>query len=247
MPDDPSTNALGLDFSQLTVQPSLDTPDAQPSSSTQPPSPTVRKLEKEKPYVNTERVKTGGTQRDKLSDEALQERMARMREQNEKIKQRRLDVQADEDAFKKTQESERVKQALSRKVQANIDRARDQNAKRKMDKVQSREWDSGKPAADRHTSQTNRPQAAASSAVPVTAPGQEGTSDPQPSSTVTAPESAADTGGWTRGTHVPNARGRGRGRGAPNRGGPRRDAGKPTEPTNAESSKSEGLPPAATT
>jgi len=60
--------------------------------------------------------------------------MARMREQNEKIKQRRLvrlrptfchyasycapkDVQADEEAFKKTQETERVKLAQIRKVQ----------------------------------------------------------------------------------------------------------------------------------
>jgi hypothetical protein len=61
--------------------------------------------------------------------------MARMREQNEKIKQRRLvgltaeglllrvlfsahkDVQADEEAFKQTQETERVKLAQIRKVQ----------------------------------------------------------------------------------------------------------------------------------
>lgn len=54
---------------------------------------------------------------DKLSEEALSERMARMREQNEKIKQRRADVEADELAFKKTQESERVKQEKIRKVQ----------------------------------------------------------------------------------------------------------------------------------
>lgn len=67
--------------------------------------------EKKKPYVNPERVKTGGTQRvcfwnpqilvnvvahshmgkqDKLSEEELAERMARIREQNEKIKQRRV-------------------------------------------------------------------------------------------------------------------------------------------------------------
>ena len=63
--------------------------------------------EKKKPYVNPDRVKTGGAQRvrvvhrvlpwrrlrsvqDKLSEEELAERMARIREQNEKIKQRRL-------------------------------------------------------------------------------------------------------------------------------------------------------------
>ncbi|KZT20246.1 hypothetical protein NEOLEDRAFT_1165096 [Neolentinus lepideus HHB14362 ss-1] len=70
--------------------------------------------------------------------------MARIREQNEKIKQRRADVKADEDAFKKTQEAERVKLAKTRKVQEQIDRTREQNAQRKMDKALSREWDSGK-------------------------------------------------------------------------------------------------------
>ncbi|GLB35214.1 hypothetical protein LshimejAT787_0207790 [Lyophyllum shimeji] len=130
-------NSLGLDFEQLTVK------DQQQDSS----KPEAAQ-EKKKPYVNTERVKTGGSQRDKLSEEALTERMARMREQNEKIKQRRLDVQADEEAFRKTQESERAKLAQNRKVQANIDRTREQNAQRKMDKIQSREWDSGKPTGD---------------------------------------------------------------------------------------------------
>lgn len=57
-------------------------------------------------------------------------------------------MQADEAAFRKTQESERAKLAQIRKVQENIDRTREQNAKRKMDKIQSREWDSGKPTSD---------------------------------------------------------------------------------------------------
>ncbi|KJA27328.1 hypothetical protein HYPSUDRAFT_131489, partial [Hypholoma sublateritium FD-334 SS-4] len=148
-----TTNALGLDFSQLAVNEEQSEP--QPSQNTQEPEapaaieqaenapPPVRK-EKEKPYFNPERVKTGGPQRDKLSEEALEERIARIREQNEKIKQRRVDVLADEDAFRKTQEEERAKQAQHRKVQADVNRARDQNAKRKMDKIQNREWDSGK-------------------------------------------------------------------------------------------------------
>ncbi|TFY68074.1 hypothetical protein EVJ58_g1242 [Rhodofomes roseus] len=101
--------------------------------------------EKKNPYINPERVKTGGTQRDKLSEEELAERMTRIREQNEKIKQRRMDVQADEDAFKKTQEVDRVKAAKTKKVQENIDRTREQNARRKLDKIQNREWDAGKP------------------------------------------------------------------------------------------------------
>ncbi|KZT66854.1 hypothetical protein DAEQUDRAFT_695031 [Daedalea quercina L-15889] len=104
--------------------------------------------EKKKPYVNPERVKTGGAQRDKLSEEELAVRMARIREQNEKIKQRRMDVQADEDAFKKTQEAERIKAAKTKKVQETIDRTREQNARRKMEKMQNREWDAGKPARD---------------------------------------------------------------------------------------------------
>jgi hypothetical protein len=46
------------------------------------------------------------------------------------------------------QEVDRVKQAHTRKVQEGVDRTREQNAQRKMDKVQSREWDSGKPAGE---------------------------------------------------------------------------------------------------
>ncbi|KAH9925326.1 uncharacterized protein B0H18DRAFT_1009690 [Fomitopsis serialis] len=96
--------------------------------------------EKKKPYVNPERVKTGGAQRDKLSEEELTVRMARIREQNEKIKQRRMDVQADEDAFKKTQEAERIKAAKTKKVQETIDRTREQNARRKLEKVNCHQY-----------------------------------------------------------------------------------------------------------
>ncbi|KAF8415733.1 hypothetical protein L210DRAFT_807865, partial [Boletus edulis BED1] len=99
---------------------------------------------KKKPYVNLERVKTGGPQREKPSEEELAERMQRIKEQNEKIKQRRLDVKADEEAFKEVQEADRVKQTQVRKVQEGIDRTREQNARRKMDKMGAREWDSGK-------------------------------------------------------------------------------------------------------
>ncbi|KAF8921592.1 hypothetical protein CPB85DRAFT_1271514 [Mucidula mucida] len=157
---EPASNTLGLDFDQLKITessspPSNDVPVADKGNDS-PDNEHAGKQEKKKPYINPERVKTGGAQRDKLSDEALTERMARMKEQNEKIKQRRLDVMADEDAFKKTQESERIKQAQNRKVQANVDRTREQNAKRKMDKIQSREWDSGKPGADWKKSEGDR-------------------------------------------------------------------------------------------
>ncbi|KIM87694.1 hypothetical protein PILCRDRAFT_815271 [Piloderma croceum F 1598] len=103
---------------------------------------------KSQAYHNPERVLTGGSQRDKLSEEELTERMTRMREQNEKIKQRRMDVIADEDAFKKTQEFERLKQEKIRKEQEHVNRTREQNARRKMDKISSREWDEGKPSGE---------------------------------------------------------------------------------------------------
>jgi hypothetical protein len=54
-------------------------------------------------------------------------------------------VKADEDAFRQTQEADRVRQAQTRRVQEGVDRTREQNARRKMEKMGSREWDSGKP------------------------------------------------------------------------------------------------------
>jgi hypothetical protein len=57
-------------------------------------------------------------------------------------------VIADEDAFKRAEESDRVKQEKIRKEQENVDWTREQNARRKMDNIQSREWDSGKPSVD---------------------------------------------------------------------------------------------------
>jgi hypothetical protein len=48
------------------------------------------------------------------------------------------------DAFKQTQAEEREKEARTRKLQQGVDHAREQNARRKIDKIQAREWDSGK-------------------------------------------------------------------------------------------------------
>ena len=45
------------------------------------------------------------------------------------------DVEQDKLEFKKTQEAERAKLAKNKKVQENVDRAREQNARRKLDKV----------------------------------------------------------------------------------------------------------------
>ncbi|KAF9239628.1 hypothetical protein BU15DRAFT_25682, partial [Melanogaster broomeanus] len=210
MADSGPSNSLGLNFDALQIKDTdtSTTNDAEPvlandapttqeqeegaGSSEQPPAANAKdaKLDKKKPYVNLERVKTGGPQRDKLTEEELVERMQRMKEQNEKIKQRRVDVKADEDAFKKMQESERAKQAHKRKVQEGVDRTREQNAQRKMDKIQSREWDSGKPAGDwKQTKQTGT--------------GEEGDGG--------SPPTAKQRGGTPRGRGGPRGRGRGRG------------------------------------
>ncbi|KAI0747788.1 hypothetical protein C8Q80DRAFT_1104014 [Daedaleopsis nitida] len=174
--DQAAPNSLGLDLDALKIKDDPDSAEAKPSAPDASPSRAdaskaaedaaednadnddnddsataggkKEPKEKKKPYVNHDRVKTGGAQREKPSEEELAERMVRIREQNEKIKQRRLDVQADEDEYKKMQEAERVKQAKAKKVQENVDKAREQNARRKMDKAQSREWDSGKPARE---------------------------------------------------------------------------------------------------
>lgn len=45
------------------------------------------------------------------------------------------DVEADEQEFKKTQEADRQKQARDKKVQASVNNAREQNARRKLEKV----------------------------------------------------------------------------------------------------------------
>lgn len=118
---------------------------------------------KSQAYHNPERVLTGGAQRDKLSEEQLTERMTRMREQNEKIKQRRMDIIADEDAFKKTQDSERIKLEKIRKEQEQVNRTREQNARRKMDKISSREWDEGKASANWKQAKKDGPDSSAPS------------------------------------------------------------------------------------
>ncbi|KAG2149253.1 hypothetical protein DEU56DRAFT_869449 [Suillus clintonianus] len=200
-----STNSLGLDFNNLSIKETAEPPqtDADESQALENQSADVESKdvkEKKKPYVNPERVKTGGAQREKLSEEALAERMQRIKEQNEKIKQRRIDVQADEDAFKKTQEADRVRQAYQRKVQEGVDRTREQNARRKLDKIQNREWDSGKSPAD--WKQARNPATAdGSAAAPSVSPSEH-------------------RGGRGRGSgRGGSSRGRGRGRGGPSAAG----------------------------
>ncbi|KIL00643.1 hypothetical protein PAXRUDRAFT_821435 [Paxillus rubicundulus Ve08.2h10] len=231
MADSGPSNSLGLDFDALHIKDTdtstandaitaltTDVPapaqEAQGASTTERPPPASTKdpkPDKKKPYVNLERVKTGGPQREKLTEEELAERMQRIKEQNEKIKQRRVDVKADEDAFKKMQEVERIKQVHTRRVQEGVDRTREQNAQRKLDKVQNREWDSGKPAGEwKQTKKTDGKE--------------EGESSP----TQTAEQRGAKPRGGGRG----GTRGRGRGRGNAPRGGfapPQATSSKPVE------------------
>jgi hypothetical protein len=127
-------------------------------------------------------------------------------------------VQADEDAFRQTQETEKVKQAQNRKVQDNVDKAREQNAKRKMDKIQSREWDSGKTGPEW---KGRKAEKAAAPTSEVTAENEE----VQP----------RDSGQWTRG-------GRGGRAGRGGRGGGRGGSKKPTmegSPSSAVSTPTE--------
>ncbi|KAJ8585220.1 hypothetical protein M405DRAFT_745593 [Rhizopogon salebrosus TDB-379] len=198
-----STNSLGLDFNNLSVKDTAEPAQILADESQAPEKQSVgvaskEVKEKKRPYVNPERVKTGGAQREKLSEEELTIRMQRIKEQNEKIKQRELDVQADVDAFRKTQEADRLRQAQQRKVQEAVDRTREQNARRKMDKIQNREWDSGKPTVD--WKQARRPPPA---------DGSEVTPNPPPSEHRGGRGRGSGRGGPSRG------RGRGRGRGAP--------------------------------
>ncbi|KAL4262980.1 hypothetical protein AB1N83_000809 [Pleurotus pulmonarius] len=174
--DDTSPNTLGLAFDQLKIDETkveANTAAEEPEQPVPPADAGEPRTEKKKPYVNHERVKTGGAQRDKLTEDELTERMARIKAQNDKIKQRRLDVEADEDAFRKMQESERAKIALNKKVQETVNRTREQNAKRKMDKIQSREWDSGKPAADwKHAAPVNKEETETEDCSPINLPSQ---------------------------------------------------------------------------
>lgn len=132
----------------------------------------------------------------------------------------RQDVKADEEAFKKTQEEERVKQAHARKVQENVDRTREQNARRKMDKMQSREWDSGKPASDWKSNKVGQSE------------------DGEPT------QPSENRGGAPRGGRGPH-RGRGRGRGRGGVRGSQRQAEQAPPADGVPSTDSAALPQAA--
>ncbi|KAI0005879.1 hypothetical protein BJV74DRAFT_2107 [Russula compacta] len=253
---EPPANSLGLDLvhperavdsqptslsspspPQLTTQSSTDTasptatdaataPTTPVTGTTKTDDATISNVSKKVPYVNPERVKTGGLPRNKLTDEELAERMARMREQNEKIKQRRLDVAADEDAFKQTQASERQRHAQMRKVQDTVDRTREQSARRKMDKIQSREWDSEKKAEGwPKTTKPEQPAIPTSDSTTRDNPGDDG-AEAEASPTVKPHEDTnRGRGSGRRGRGRGRRRGQGRDK-APSIGEPQGEEGK---------------------
>ncbi|KAG8803468.1 hypothetical protein FRC16_005138 [Serendipita sp. 398] len=99
-------------------------------------------------YLNRERVKTGGSDRVKPTDEELAQKMERIRLQNEKIKEKKLEVDADAEQFAAEQAEIQQRQKAQAKIQADINEERRKIADKKIAQAQRREWDSGKPGID---------------------------------------------------------------------------------------------------
>jgi len=120
----------------------------------------------QEPYINLDRINTGGLKTEKLSPEELEKVMERMRINNEKIMARRELVEADEDSFKsqldadtERRKAERharqakfaadkqarsAKSEADKKVQDQVDALRADAIKRKLAKQGGREWDAEK-------------------------------------------------------------------------------------------------------
>ena len=136
------------------------------------------------------------------------------------------DVAADEDAFKQTQAAERQRQAHMRKVQETINRTREQNARKKLGGIQSREWDSDKKTEGWST--TEKPEASVSTTRTNT--GDRSEEPDSPASPTVKPR------GDKRGRGF---RGRGRGRGGRGRGdkAPTNNVGDTPTPVEPEEGK----------
>ncbi|KAF8503716.1 hypothetical protein F5888DRAFT_1664399 [Russula emetica] len=226
-----ATNSVATDTaaSPTTPAPTTDTDEVDKVDDATKPN-----VSKKTPYVNPERVKTGGLPRDKLTDEELAERMARMREQNEKIKQRRLDVAADEDAFKQTQAAERQRQAQIRKVQETINRTREQNARKKLGGIQSREWDSDKKTEGWST--TEKPEAPSSASTTRTNTGDR-SEEPEASEASPASPTVKPRGDKRGRGFRGRGRGRGSGRGRGDKAPTNNIGDPPLEPEKVEEGK----------
>ncbi|KAF8514020.1 hypothetical protein JB92DRAFT_2920540 [Gautieria morchelliformis] len=109
---------------------------------------TTQKDDKSKKDKGTPYVPATPPARAKMTPEELAERMEKIRLQNERIKERREHVKADEEAFNTSVAADRARQAANRKVQAQINQNRELNAKKKLDKMGNREWDSDKHSGE---------------------------------------------------------------------------------------------------
>ena len=86
-------------------------------------------------------------------------------------------VKADEEAFNTSVAADRARQAANRKVQAQINQNREQNAKKKLEKMGNREWDSGKHGGE--WKQTNRGRGKSSLAASKDRGGKHTTANPK--------------------------------------------------------------------
>ncbi|KAH8929908.1 hypothetical protein BT69DRAFT_1292260 [Atractiella rhizophila] len=103
-----------------------------------------KKREKKPIYNNPDRHKTGGPAREKLTEEELAAKMEKIRLQNERLKARKEEVDADESAYTAVTAEEIQAAKMRREKQLEIDAARQENAKRKLEAFSGREWDSEK-------------------------------------------------------------------------------------------------------
>ncbi|OZJ05858.1 hypothetical protein BZG36_00864 [Bifiguratus adelaidae] len=133
----------------------------------------VEESHRAKPYVNKERVLSGGSKATVTADE-LTARMERIRLRNAEIEKKRQLVEADEKAYmEEEKEAERLeaqrretekarraaeqaerqrRQAMDRKMQQALRTEREENASRKAKAMESREWDRNKQESDWNTS-----------------------------------------------------------------------------------------------
>ncbi|KAJ3149740.1 hypothetical protein HDU89_003497 [Geranomyces variabilis] len=131
-----------------------------PTTTAAPQQPRVQ------PYVNPNRVATGGLDKKRLTEEELDEKMAAIRAKNEALKQKQEAARADEERFNQIESAERARRKLedqerraaqaaqraaervrvleSRRVQEQLRREREENAARKAKSFSGREWDVGK-------------------------------------------------------------------------------------------------------
>lgn len=149
-------------------------PEADTAADSAPKTDTVHPT----PYVNEDRVLSGGARPQKKSDEEIDEIMERMKKQNEEIEEKRKIVEEDELNFQKDEEARKKKELENREsqrrkreeeeedrrrrehqaiqLQKEIDEAREINATNKSKSRDNREWDTGKKDYDWNNTRNQR-------------------------------------------------------------------------------------------